>query len=109
MDNELIPKPVGDTVAQPAPSNPQLEELGKRMDALFSMNDRTGERPSDWLNGAIFASQERNRANKDWVAQAAHSLREILYRLCSRQVEGGYDRAREFFTKYGSAQNVETS
>jgi hypothetical protein len=104
-----IPQPVGEVVVAPAPLDPKLDDLGKRLDDLFSINGRTGERPSDWLRGAVFVGQEKLHANNDWVAQAAHSLREILYRLCSPRMGGGDDATRKFLTKYGAAQDVTTS
>jgi hypothetical protein len=103
-----FPRPVGDTVVAPAELDPEQQDLGRRLDVLFSMNGRT-ERPSDWLGGAKFVSQERLRANADWVAQATHSLREILYRLLSPKMDGGAKTIREFLTNYGSAQDLDVS
>lgn len=108
MNDDLLPKPVGESPAQPVVTTSPREELAERIDALFAMNGRA-ERPSEWLTGAVFVSHDKVRANSDWVAQAAHSLREILYRLCSPRMGGSDDATRELLTRFGSAQDVEVS
>lgn len=35
--------------------------------------------PSDLFKGALYAMRPDNRINTDWMAQASHSLREIMY------------------------------
>lgn len=106
-----IPQPVGGGVVPPVNLGTRLEDLGHRLDEMFSVNGRAGERPSEWLAGAVFASQNTLRGNADWIAQASHSLREILYRLCSPRMGAGEGaaRTREFLATYGSAQDVEKS
>lgn len=106
-----IPQSYGDMPTPPARPETQFQELGRRLDELFSANGRSYERPSEWLNGAIYTSQTTQRGNSDWIAQAAHSLREILYRICSKSFDPARSTtlAREFFTTYGSAQDVEVT
>ncbi|MBN2286054.1 MAG: hypothetical protein JXI43_06375 [Tissierellales bacterium] len=60
----------------------QQEDLCSRLDVL---NQRTikGQELSKIFIGAIFATREENRSNPDWMAQSAHSLREILYQFKS--------------------------
>lgn len=108
MKDDLLPKSVGETTAQPAGKTSPQEELAARVDALFAMSGRA-ERPSDWLTGAMFVSQTHLRSNPEWVAQAAHSLREILYRLCSPRMGGGNKAIRDTLTKFGSAQEIDIS
>lgn len=108
MNDDLLPKAVGESLEQPVAKASPQEELAARIDALFAMKGRT-EHPSEWLTGAVFVSQNKLRSNPDWVAQAAHSLREILYRLCSPRMGGGKDDIREILTEFGSAQDIEIS
>jgi hypothetical protein len=62
----------------------QQEELCRRLDSL---NQRTiqGQELSKMFKGAIFATREESRSNPDWMAQSAHSLREILYQFKSKK------------------------
>ena len=64
----------------------QQEELCRRLDSL---NQRTiqGRALSIMLTGAIYATREECRSNPDWMAQSAHSLREILYQFKSKKTK----------------------
>jgi hypothetical protein len=104
----LLAQSFGEGVVEPAPPRPERKDLAERLDELFSMNGRA-EKPSNWLNGAAFASQDQLRANPDWVSQAAHSLREILYPLLSPELGGGRDSLRVSLKNYGAAQDLDTS
>lgn len=108
MDDKSLPESFGEDLVGPPPPNPQRQDLARRLDEAFSMNGRA-EKPSDWLYGAEFTIQNKLRGNPDWVAQAAHSLREILYPLLSPKVGGGQDSLKQFLTKYGSVQNLDLS
>lgn len=69
--------PSGDTPLPPVRLTPQQEDLCRRLDELYQPYD-LHVRPSDMFRGAVFASRAECRNNSDWIAQAAHSLREIL-------------------------------
>lgn len=58
----------------------QQEDLCKRLDLL---NQKTiqGQELSKMFRGAIYAIREEYRSNPDWMAQSAHSLREIIYQF----------------------------
>ena len=76
---------------RPISLTPAQEELCRRLDELY---DPYGleTRPSAMFRGALFAIKEAQN-NPDWLAQAAHSLREILYPL---------DKTKKILKKYGS-------
>lgn len=78
MEDKSLPQPVGGGQLPPSSLTPKQEDLCKRMDKLHA---RYGlkVKPSDMFKGAIFAARIECRSNPDWVAQAANSLREILY------------------------------
>ena len=77
---------------------PQQEELCRRLDAL---NQRTiqGQELSKMLIGAIYATRRECRSNPDWMAQSAHSLREILYQFKSKKNKTKWVDA---FNRFGS-------
>lgn len=67
----------------PIKLTPQQEELCRRLDLL---NQRTikGQELSKMFRGAIYAIREECRSNPDWMAQSAHSFREIIYQFSPR-------------------------
>jgi len=79
----------------------QQEELCRRLD---SRNQRTIQRQdlSKLLIGAIYATREECRSNPDWMAQSAHSFREILYPFYSGDI-----KVIDAFKSYGSATTEE--
>lgn len=50
--------------------------------------------PTDMFGGALFASREEWEGNPDWIAQAAHSLREILHPFHARSSPKDRDKAK---------------
>ncbi len=78
MEDQGLPKPVGEMSVSPSKLKPPQEDLCVRMDSLHSYH-RLKSKPSDMFKGAVFASHERMRNNPDWLAQAANSLRDIIY------------------------------
>ncbi len=60
------------------------------------------------FRGAVFAAREECRSNPDWIAQAANSLREILYPFYSREVDGVPTNKKEVLEKYGSVHVDDT-
>ena len=62
------------------------EELCRRLDEWHKKSGLS-PRPSDMFRGAVFAIQDECSSNPDRIAQAAHSLREILYPYQSKQVK----------------------
>jgi hypothetical protein len=63
---------------------PQKQELCNRLDAL-NKSTIQGQELSKMFIGAIYAIREESRGNPDWMAQSAHSLREILYQFKSKR------------------------
>ena len=100
--------PLGDTPLPPVPLRPEQEALCRRLDELYQPYN-LHVRPSDMFRGAVFASRAECRNNLDWIAQAAHSLREILDPILrSRRGPGSGtvyipDDMSEVFERYGSA------
>jgi len=80
---------------QPISLTSAQEELCRQLDELY---DPYGleTRPSAMFRGAIFAIREAQN-NPDWLAQAAHSLREILYHLNTTEL----NTTEKFLKKYG--------
>ena len=57
------------------------KKLMVALDELFPQYIITGTKPSSMLEGTIFAIRGECINNPDMIAQAAHSLREIIYHL----------------------------
>lgn len=56
----------------------EQEELCERLD-FWHKKYGLSTKPSDMFRGALYASRQPLNQNPDWIAQAAHSLRDILY------------------------------
>ena len=69
------------------------------MDALHAL-DQLQAKPSDMFRGALSAIDDEN--NPDRIAQAAHSLREILYPIMSGRVRRSLGAREKPFEWYGS-------
>jgi hypothetical protein len=105
MEDKLLPQPVGEIILSPSLLPPGQDDLCSRLDNLHSLYGLKAK-PSDMFRGAIFIKRQEIRSNPDWVAQGAHSLREILYPFLG--VRGKIKRMvtnkKEIFQKYGSAR-----
>ena len=101
MADEPSPAPTGDAPLSPIRLTLEQEELCRRMDELYDPYN-LHVRPSTMFRGAVFASRAECRNNPDWIAQAAHSLREILYPIWSPGHKEISDRKRTVFENYGS-------
>ena len=108
MEDVLLPQLTGDGSLPPVRLTPEQEELCRRMDELYDPYN-LHVRPSNMFRGAVSVSREECRSNPDWIAQAAHSLREILDPMMrSRSGPGSGtvyipDDMSEVFERYGSA------
>ncbi len=69
MEDKLLPPPS---------LRPDQEGLCRRLDE-WHRHYKLKSKPSDMFRGAIFAIRPECRSNPDYIAQAANSLREILY------------------------------
>ena len=78
MEGELFPESVGASELPPVSLTPEQEELCGRLDDLHNQRGLK-VLPSDMFRSAVFAARTECRSNPDWISQAAHSLREILY------------------------------
>ncbi len=58
--------------------------------------------PSDMFRGAVYATRPECRTNPDWIAQAANSLREVLYPFYGPHAEGVPTNKQEILEKFGS-------
>jgi hypothetical protein len=74
-------------ILPPTELTPEQVELCRRLDSLGQMTIQ-GQELSGMLMGAIYATREECRSNSDWMAQSAHSLREILYIFKSKKTKG---------------------
>lgn len=108
MADALFPTPAGNTPLPPVRLTSAQEDLCRRLDELYAPYGLEVQ-PSNMLRGAIFASRTECRRNPDWRAQAAHSLREILYPILRSRSGPGRDTVhipddkRTVFERYGSA------
>lgn len=64
-----------------------LEDLHRWGMASLDAGERLEKTPTEMFTGAIFAAQRECENNPDWIAQAAHSLREILYPFLAKDQE----------------------
>ncbi len=66
----------------------------------FHALDQLQAKPSDMFRGALSVIEDKN--NTDRIAQAAHSLREILYPIFSGRVRRSLNLREQAFESYGS-------
>lgn len=102
MTNESLPQPIGATPLPPPSLNPEQQDLCNRLDEWHDQYKLLKGKPSKMFQGAIFAIKTECRNNPDMIAQAAHSLREIIYPFWSRQVKSVSDKKGNALKKYGS-------
>jgi hypothetical protein len=103
MPDETIPPPLPNESQPAMVLTARQQELCGRLDHLHAHHGLK-TRPSNMFQGAIFAARIEARGNPDWIAQAANSLREILYPFWSKQggkLPGGKADA---FKKSGSVR-----
>lgn len=63
-------------------TNPRRDEICNFLDSFNDLEKFSEAKPSTLLNGAWHAMQKENQQkNPDWMAQSAHSFREIHYAL----------------------------
>jgi hypothetical protein len=98
MEEEEAPKPDAEDSPTVYRLSPAREDLCSRLDAFHDAY-KLKAKPSEMFRGAIFTSQETIAINSDWLAQAANSLREIIYSLPKDPTGGRRDGA---FIEYGS-------
>ena len=106
MPDELLPPPIGTTLLPPPSLSPEQQDLCNRLDKLY---DQYGlkTKPSKMFQGAIFAIRPECRSNPDRIAQAAHSLRDILYRFWSKRDTTVPDKKEKALKRYGSVHTDE--
>lgn len=103
MVNKILPKSF-DEDNQPPRLSPRQEELCVRLDNFWkTVGYSSFTKPSDMFRGAIYLIRnEQKTINPDWMSQAAHSLREILYPFWK-----GEDRKKEYLKRHGSTADEE--
>jgi hypothetical protein len=84
------------------------KELCRRLDHFYKIAlDNKGISPSSIYRGALYAiSPEQTRQNPDWMAQAAHSLREIIYPFYKSSAVAVIKKGKAF-KRYGSVGAVD--
>ena len=88
-----------DTASSPVSLTPEQNELCRRMDVLHALN-QLQTKPSDMFRGALSVIEDEK--NPDRIAQAAHSLREILYPIMSGQVSKARGARKVALARYSS-------
>jgi hypothetical protein len=81
------------------------KELCRRLDKFYKIAlKREGFPPSELFRGALYTMRPMHRKqNPDWMAQVAHSLRDILYPFYR---SGAIVKGKGAFIQYGSAGNI---
>lgn len=85
----------------PVKLRPEEEDLCKRLDGFYKFY-KLNKKPSDYYRGAIFAAKKEIKSNPDWLAQATHSFREILYPFFSHHNKKIKERKIKAFEKFGT-------
>ena len=103
MTDESLPPPIGATLLPPPSLSPEQQDLCRRLDEWHEPYGLQ-VKPSKMFEGAIFAIRPECGSNPDRIAQAAHSLREIIYPFWSPQVKAVSDKNKKgnALKKYGS-------
>ena len=101
-DESLPPSIIGATPLPPLSLGPEQKALCERLDEWHKLSG-LNVKPSKMFEGAIFAITPECQSNPDRIAQAAHSLREILYPFWSPQVKTVSDKKEKAFMEFGSA------
>ena len=99
MADELQPQLTGEGSLPTVPLTPEQEDLCRRLDDLHAL-DQLQTKPSDMFRGALSVIEDEE--NPDRIAQAAHSLREILYPIMSGRVRKSLGVRGNPFERYGS-------
>lgn len=76
-DNKQDPL-LGDSVLPPIQLTPRQEELCAKLDKFHAVSG-LNSKPSEMFRGAVYALRKEVRTNPDLMAQAANSLRNIIY------------------------------
>lgn len=100
MEDKQLPKSIGNSTATSVPY-PYEEEICKRLDEFYvSIGIEPDVQPSSLFRGALFAM--RHKSNPDWIAQTAHSLREIIYQFTDRYSI----KITDALTRHGTARKI---
>ncbi|HEY1526756.1 MAG TPA: hypothetical protein VGH51_11005 [Candidatus Angelobacter sp.] len=84
MPDQTIPPPLPNDSQPALVLTARQQELCRSLDHLHAHHGLK-TKPSNMFQGAIFVARIEARGNPDWIAQAANSLREILYPFWSKQ------------------------
>jgi hypothetical protein len=90
---------------EPIPLTDKQRWLCGRLDELYAAVERSGTRPSDMFLSALYVMHPAQRGrNPDWMTQAAHSLRELLYPFYKSDAP---IKRRDAFVRYGVAGDAD--
>ncbi|MBI1833352.1 MAG: hypothetical protein HYR90_00855 [Candidatus Andersenbacteria bacterium] len=103
MSDESLPPFVGESALSPIRLTEEQEDLCQRLDDWHGL-DGLKVKPSEMFRGAVYAMRQECKSNPDRLAQAANSLREILYPFQSPQVKNVSEKQEKAFKKYGSVR-----
>ena len=100
-----IPPNIVTSHAEPLVLTDKQRWLCSRLDELHAVANREGTPPSQMLRSALHVMNAAQRGpNPDWMAQAAHSLREVLYPFYKSNAAV---KRLEVFTRYGVAGDAD--
>ncbi|OGI65976.1 MAG: hypothetical protein A3B11_00875 [Candidatus Taylorbacteria bacterium RIFCSPLOWO2_01_FULL_44_26] len=104
MSDDFSKQSVGENILPPVSLTLEQENLCDRLDNWYSHYELKFK-PSDMFRGALFALRPECRSNPDLIAQAAHSLRDILYPFGKKDISNKEKALKE----YGSVKAGELS
>jgi len=106
LEDNSLSKSIGGGVTSPIPF-PNEEELCNRLDEFYLTSGlQRDTKPSQLFRGALYAMRrEYSENNPDWMAQVAHSLREILYPFGDKKRPAPIKRS-EAFLQHGSTREA---
>jgi hypothetical protein len=100
-DEKKSPMPLNSVAGshEPLSLTDRQQRLCARLDDFHATAGRAEAAPSEMLIGALYTMRPAQRGrNPDWMAQAAHSLRELLYPFYKNNAT-----RRDAFVRYGAA------
>lgn len=103
MEDKALPRSFKTASGSPVELSVEQNRLCKRLDIFHSLYGLKAA-PSEMFRGAVFASHPDLRHNPDWMAQAANSLREILYPFLSGSSHSASEKGVVAFNKFGSVR-----
>ena len=96
--------PINPRIEEPIALSEKQKELCRRLDDLHGQYEGLKALPSSMFKGALFLLHKESNKNPDWMSQAAHSLREVLYPIQSDRIPAVSGNGEAVFKEFGSVR-----